>query len=246
MSRAWLLCTAVLLSGLPAAAEDAGQVLLVARGSQYQYQVHKAPRFAARLGAVALAGLDAAAGRRRQVPSALGERPAKGGSAGASGRAPFGVRGRKRCRNCATTIGDGRVERTAVLRATRSFETGDPRQLSSLELRMRYRDGIVVRINDREVVRRNLEATASAVAIARRKRGPEWESVWLPVTPGLLRSGGNRVDIEVRPSGYRDGPFLDFELVGWHSSQLTRGPLVQRKSPTDAVVRFTTDAPVKA
>jgi hypothetical protein len=242
---------AVFTAAFSAGADD-GQVV-VRRGGKFQYRVHKAPRFTSRLGPVALAGLDAVGGSKGDVPSALGAGPPELGKfpagelgGAASGRAPFGVRGQKPCRDCKTTIADGRRERAAALWLTRDFELDGTEELSSLELRVRYQDGLVIHLNGHEVARRNLPADSGTVAIAGRKRGPEWESIWLAVVPGLVRKGSNRLAVEVRPSGYRDGPSFDFELVAWARSKLTRGPIVQRRTGNEAIIRFSTDAPVKA
>ena len=154
--------------------------------------------------------------------------------------------GKTGCR-CATAIGDTAVERIAALYASRQFAVGaELADLALLRLRARYQDGIVIYLNGREVARRNIDADAATMAVARRLHGPEWETFYIPVVPGLLVAGSNTLAAEVRPAGNRLAPSLDLELVATGAAQIVRGPLVQRVGASSAVVMFDTDLPTFA
>lgn len=160
------------------------------------------------------------------------------------GTAPFGgARGGAKCR-CATRIGDTEDERVAALYVVRRFDAGSELDdVKMLRLRARFRDGLVVYINGREVVRRDLDADAEPTAFARRARGPEWETFYIPVVPELLHEGSNVLAVEVRPSSRRAAPALELELTGGTAPRLVRGPMVQKVTRDSAVIVFDTDLP---
>ena len=163
------------------------------------------------------------------------------------GRAELAARSSDGKCECKTEIGDIRKERVAVLYASAPFTVGD--ELANLEmlcLRARYRDGLVAYLNGREVARRNLAPGISAMGLAERPRGPEWETFYIPVVPGLLRRGENVLAVEVRPSGRRLAPALDLELSGGPGGRIVRGPALQRVGATSAVIAFDTDLPTSA
>jgi 3',5'-cyclic AMP phosphodiesterase CpdA len=142
----------------------------------------------------------------------------------------------------ATPLGDPRRERVAALVVHRPFHVGG--ELSSLKLlrlRARYRDGLVAYVNGQEVVRRNLEPAPMPDAPAVRAHGPEWETFYVPVRPGLLMPGDNLLTVEARPILLRLMPWLDVELVGTEEAHVVRGPVVQRVGPNRATILFETD-----
>jgi 3',5'-cyclic AMP phosphodiesterase CpdA len=215
-----------------------------------------APLPAARIGAAALTATARARGTASDGGGVLGDAP--DGVPGPfwpirlagevdRGRAPLAARDRRgRCRRCGTAIGDSRRERIAVLYTERGFEVGDELdELKLLELRVRYRDGLVVYINGREVARRNRPGDLPAMGLATRPHGREWESFYITVTPGLLRRGTNWLTAEVRPSGRRLAPEIDLALTGGVATRLIRGPMVQRLGRDRATLVFDTDLPAR-
>lgn len=262
-----------LLAAWPsAAASDETPTLYISSGSELHYRVARAPLPARQLGAVALAaadqmlgqtlsqGVDQAAGAPESaLPPVLGavppDIPPPGWPARSlarsadshSGRTPLGSsHGASPC-DCATAIGDTAVERIAAVYATREFTVGDELdRVRLLQLRVRYRDGLVVHINGQQVARRNLDPAAGPMDIAVRPHGPEWETFFIPVRPGLLARGTNLLAIEVRPSGNRLAPALDVELAAATRARIVRGPMLQQVDQTSAVLVFETDLPTQA
>ena len=259
---AWLLPAPVNAS--PAAQ---GRVYIAA-GSDIEYHAVPGPVPAHRLGPAALAALDVVAATDRdpadstagpRLPAVLGDPPPGLPPAGWPGRSLSGIAGTARgampvsarhgdapCA-CATDLGDTRAQRIAVLYATRAFTVGDDHaSVRLLRLRARYRDGLVVHLNGREVARRNLAGDAGAMALAERPNGPEWETFYIPVVPGLLVAGHNLLAVEVRPSSQRLAPILDLELTATTQARIVRGPVLQRVDATSAAILFETDLPAQA
>jgi hypothetical protein len=142
---------------------------------------------------------------------------------------------------------DARARRVAVLYATRSFTVdSDPAGIRLLRLRARYHDGLVAYVNGREVARRNLAPEDRGLALAQHPHGPEWETFYIPVVPGLLTRGTNLLAVEVRPSGQRQAPALDLELAAATRARIVRGPMLQQVGPTSATIVFETDLPTEA
>lgn len=251
-----VLAGVVLAAALTAAASDTPRVYVPA-GSVLRYRVAKAPRPVRRLGPIALAALARLADPAVSVPPVEGavppDIPPAGwpsrslAGAGAAGEAPLGaVDGASSCR-CATPVGDTRTHRIAALYATRTFTVGDELEhLRGLRLRARYRDGLVVYINGREVARRNLDPGAGIMDPAVRPHGPEWETFFIPVIPGMLKRGDNLLAVEARPSGRRLAPVLDLELSAATRARIVRGPMVQQVGERSAALVFETDLPAQA
>lgn len=249
--------------------------IYIAPGSEIDYQAVPGPLPARRLGPAALAALDVVAaldGARARpaggpaagpaLPpdhSILGEAPpglpppgwpgrGLAGLAGAArGAMPVDARDGEQPCACATDLGDTRAQRIAVLYATRSFTVGDEHaSLRLLRLRVRYRDGLVAHINGREVARRNIAAGAAGMSLAERPHGPEWETFYIPVVPGLLARGENLLALELRPSSHRLAPALDLELAATTQARIVRGPVLQQVGATSAAILFETDLPAQA
>jgi acid phosphatase type 7 len=162
------------------------------------------------------------------------------------GRAPFAAADGERGCDCATAIADNQSRRVAALFAVRRFTIGSElKQLRGLNLRVRYRDGLIVRVNGQEVARRFIERNAEPTAFATRARGPEWEDIFIPAGPGLLRAGSNWLAVEVRPSARLMAPVLDLSLRAATAARIVRGPMVQRVTSDAATVVFETDLPVR-
>lgn len=151
------------------------------------------------------------------------------------------------CATDLTDLGDTRAQRIAVLYATRRFTVGaEHASVRLLRLRVRYSDGLVAHINGREVARRNLAAEAGGMDLAERPHGPEWETFYIPVVPGLLVRGDNLLALEVRPASHRLAPALDLELAATTQARIVRGPVLQRVDATSAAILFETDLPAQA
>lgn len=135
--------------------------------------------------------------------------------------------------------------RVAAMRIRRTFEIGpELERLRVLTLRVRYQDGLIVTVNDVEVARRNLGRDVLPGALAQRSRGMEWESFYIEVSPGMLRSGTNVLALEVRPALVRLAPRIEVALEGNELESVTRGPLIQRLGERSASIVFETDVAV--
>jgi hypothetical protein len=265
-----LALTLGLCAWLPAAARTGtlspdGRIYIAA-GSDIDLRVVTGPLPASRLGPTALAALDSLDTAEVALPSLLGEPPAgvpppgwpgrslAGTPGAAAGPMPVDMREGKSPCACATDLARlpgladlGVSRRIAVLYATRSFTVDSERaEVRLLRLRVRYRDGLVAYVNGREVARRNLPPDARGLALAQLPHGPEWETFYIPVVPGLLMRGPNLLAVEVRPSGDRPAPALDLELAAATRARIVRGPMLQQVGPTSAAIVFETDLPAQA
>lgn len=138
--------------------------------------------------------------------------------------------------------GPGR--RSAALWALGTFAIGPgQRDLRVLELRARYQDGIAIWINGVPVARRGLPPGEPTLGLAPRPHGPELETFYVPVVPGLLRAGDNVVAVLVRPSARAPAPRLALAIVGRRAARVVAGPMVQRVGPTAATIVVETDRP---
>jgi hypothetical protein len=221
--------------------------LLVGADTDWRWRAVNAPRLDRQIGAVAIAGLDLILGRRKDAVSITGpdltppegwpiELPDSQVSAG-----PFAIVNDDGECDCTTKLPVGEDQRVAALYAQTTFELDAAhKDLRVLELRLRYRDGMVVWLNGVEVANRGLDS-GSGNKIATRARGPEWEIFRLPVAPGLLHAGANQLSIEARPSGRSRAPLLDVELVGRRHHGIARGPIVQRVGDTTATIVVETE-----
>src|SRR5262249_19758066 len=200
----------------------------------------------------------------RRAPSTNGPRPARRSprwSSGGSRRAwcrrapappratrrPTGTRPRRRpapfgSGKAATIVGDAARERVAALYLRKTFQVGDElERIKVLELRARYQDGLVARINDVEVARRAIDAGAPTPRLASRAHGPEWESFYVALRRGRLKPAENVLTLEVRPSAARLLPQVDVELTGREAERIVRGPIVGRVGTDRATIAFETD-----
>lgn len=224
---------------------------LVAAGATWSYLAFFAPALPRQLGVAILTTLDKTMGRSGGAdPSPeASQRPPSWPLAlpnrAVSGAAPLGaIRSGERC-ECATSVVMPDGQRVAALLATSNFSIAERVEYRLLEVRMRYRDGIAIWINGIEVVRRSL-TSLSLSRLADRPHGPEWESLYVPVTPGLLRRGSNVVAVEVRPSASSDGPQLALEMYGRRDARIVRGPMVQAVGESTATLVIETDVAVAA
>jgi 3',5'-cyclic AMP phosphodiesterase CpdA len=233
-------CLVLLLATVASAdpeepAEKAPLTAVPVRGTSYalaawRWQVTTAPRLQPQIGALAVSGLDVAAGRATAPLAVLGEGAAPEGW-------PFAVTGVLPAIPAATS-----TERVAVAFGVTTFRLGAVDEgVEMLELRLRYTDGVAAWLNGVEVVRRSLDLDASPTALAKRPHGPEWETFYIPVTPNLLRFGTNTLALEVHPSGRSDAPTISAELVGRRDRGILRGPLIAAVGATTATIAVETD-----
>jgi 3',5'-cyclic AMP phosphodiesterase CpdA len=225
---------------------------LIGKTTAWKWKAVNAPRLDRQIGAVAIAGLDLILGRRKDAVAVTGpEVPPPEGwpmelRGGAEGPGPFAAPDGKGTCDCKTPLPVGEHERVAVMYARTTFALAkDHKDLRVLELRTRYRDGMIVWLNGVEVATRGLDGPGGD-RVATRTRGPEWEVFRIPAAPGLLREGTNQLAIEVRPSGRSRAPLLDVELVGRRKHGIARGPFIQRVGETTATVVVETELVVPA
>jgi hypothetical protein len=210
-----------------------GATTLLDVSAKWRWDIVTAPRLAPQIGAVAISGLDAVAGRGKAI-DVLGE------AAAAPAAWPYDVRGNAKAIPVAT---DG--ERVAAAFGIATFELGDKQQgLEVLELKLKYEDGVAVWLNGIEIVRQGLPRGPSTT-LAARPHGPEWETFFVAVAPGLLRAS-NTLAIQVHPSGRRDAPKLSAILAGRRDRGIVRGPVVASLDKTAATIAVETDVGVEA
>ena len=229
-----------------------GVAVLLGRDAPLVVRWLEAPALTAQLGPVILGELDRARDPSVVVPSIVGDPPADFPSAGwplaldgVRGKGPFGAG--DDC-PCATRLGElADDRRVAALHALGTFVVPPAAaDLRVLEIRARYQDGIALWLNGVPVARRNLATGGPALRLAERLHGPEWETFFVPVAPGLLRAGDNVLAIAVHPSGGSRAPFLEVEVLARRGSRVVRGPLVQRVGESSATIVVETDLPAGA
>jgi hypothetical protein len=214
-----------------------GGVPLVRADAQWRYQMITAPALAPQIGALAVSGLDVATGRAQAPIALLGDEQA------APAAWPYDVD--------SATIGKGTLApaagdaRIAALFAVTTFVLDrDHQGLRMVEIRLRYRDGCAVWLNGTEVARRSLDG--GPTSLAQRPHGPEWETFYVPVAPGLLRLGDNVLAVEVHPSGRRDAPELAADVIGRRELGLVRGPILTDVGVSAATISVETDGNLDA
>ncbi|MBP9086440.1 MAG: metallophosphoesterase, partial [Kofleriaceae bacterium] len=139
-------------------------------------------------------------------------------------------------------LADDARQRVAAVYASAQF-TIDAAPLEVIEVRMRYHDAVAVAINGWVMARRQWPRDQGSAA---RPHGPEWETFYIAVAPGLLAPGRNTLSLQVRPFRKRALPEMEVEVVAAPSVRLVRGPLVQRVTPTTATVVAEVSAAVPA
>ncbi|MEO8699716.1 MAG: metallophosphoesterase [Kofleriaceae bacterium] len=212
-----------------------GGVQLVRATATWRWQVVTAPPIARQIGALAVSGPEVIAGRRGAPVAVLGDpipAPARwpydlDGGIGAIGK----------------PAADQRI--AAAFGVTTFALAAADATLAMLELRLHYQDAVAVWLNGVEVVRQALPR-AGTMALGVRSHGPEWETFYIPVAPGLLRLGDNTLAVEVHPSGRRDRPVLAADLVGRRDRGIVRGPLLVDATQTTATIGVETDPNVEA
>ncbi len=142
----------------------------------------------------------------------------------------------------AANVANAPRTRVAVVYASTQFVL-DATPCEVIEVRVRYRDAIAVAINGWVMARRQWPRDQGSAA---RPHGPEWETFYIAVAPGLLVPGRNTISLQARPFRKRALPEIEVEVVAAPSVRLVRGPLVQRVTPTTASVVAEVSAAVSA
>jgi len=220
----------------PASAPPARGNVLVGAGAAWRWQLVTAPRLSHQIGALAASGLDVAAGRASATIPALGD-PApepRGWPYDVEGAAAPAIPAPADDQRIAAAFG---VTRFSLGAADQGYEM--------LELRLRYEDGVAVWLNGLEVVRQALPR-GDTTTLAASPHGPEWETFYVPVGPGLLRRGENVLAIEVHPSGHHPAPAIAADLVGRRERGIVRGPILAEAGATTATIGVETDPGVEA
>ncbi|MBZ0234408.1 MAG: hypothetical protein K8M05_18910, partial [Deltaproteobacteria bacterium] len=199
--------------------DDVDVVVLLARDAPLAVRWIESPSITAQLGPVILGGLDRARDPSVVVPSLYGDAPPDFPSPawplaldGVRGAGPFGAGDDCPCTTELGELPEGR--RVAALHGVGTFVVPPAAaDLRVIEIRARYQDGIALWLNGVPVARRNLATSGPPLRLAERLHGPEWETFFVPVTPGLLRAGDNVLAVAVHPSGGSRAPFLELEVL---------------------------------
>jgi hypothetical protein len=120
-----------------------------------------------------------------------------------------------------------------------------------VDLRLMVDDGAVVYLNGTEIARPNMPAgPVTATTLASTPVGTTGEAAWAEtaVPLGLLVEGTNVLAVEVHQATPASTDLsFDLELLGSTTAvRVTRGPYLQRGTPTGVVVRWRTSAPTDA
>lgn len=216
-----------------------GSVQLVRADAAWRYQLVTAPPLAQQIGALAVSGLDVATGRAQAPLAVLGDaQPAPAAWPYDVDKATGG-KGK-----LAPTAADARI---AALYAVTTFAlSADHQGLRVVEIRLRYQDGCAVWLNGIEVARMGLDPAGTANTLATRTHGSEWETFYVPVSPGLLRLGDNVLAVEVHPSGRHESPELTADVIGRRDLGVLRGPVISDIGPTSATISVETDSTLDA
>ncbi len=130
----------------------------------------------------------------------------------------------------------------------KSFTVAAPAMFTSLTLSLLRDDGAVAYLNGTQVFRTNMPAgTITFTTLASAGIGGAEESTFyqIGVNPALLQAGTNLLAVEVHQAAVTSSDIsFDLQLTGATgagTAAVTRGPYLQRGSPTGAVVRWRTD-----
>ncbi|MGE0822341.1 MAG: Ig-like domain-containing protein [Candidatus Binatia bacterium] len=128
-----------------------------------------------------------------------------------------------------------------------AFTVPDPSLYVSLRLRLQRDDGAVVYLNGAEV-RRDImpSGSISSTTLASFALGdPEEDTFYeTPLSSSNLVAGVNVLAVEIHQANVSSSDIsFALELIGIDGNTVTRGPYLQRATPTSVVVRWRTGAP---
>lgn len=129
-----------------------------------------------------------------------------------------------------------------------AFEVSDTRVASGLRLRLLRDDGAIVHLNGTEVLRSNMPegpvspTTTASAAVAGYAESSFFETA---LDPSLLIAGRNVLAVQVHQAGPRSSDLsFDLYLVETDGRPVvTRGPYLQRGTPTTVTIRWRTRRP---
>ncbi len=240
MCRALLILLALVGTAASESAPTpvAGGVPLLRGDAAWQYQIVTAPKLTWQIGAVAVSGLEVAAGREKSTADVLGD------DFTVPLAWPYGVDQPQRATGSLEPKAPAATRIAAMFAITTFTLTREHTGLRIIEIRLRYRDGVVLWLNGIEVARRSLEG--SSRTLAARPHGPEWETFYVPAAPGLLRLGDNVLAVEARPSGRSEAPQLSVDVAGRRDLGIVRGPIVADVGVSSAIINVETDGSLDA
>lgn len=102
-------------------------------------------------------------------------------------------------------------------------------------------DGIVLYINGNEVFRYNIYGSVTPYTLAKDASNDGKTALKITLNSSLFVDGVNMVAAEIhQSSAYTDDASFDLELIGNTHPVITRGPYLQKVSPTSATIRWQT------
>jgi acid phosphatase type 7 len=152
---------------------------------------------------------------------------------------------------CTPVVTLQKEQRQNVFFAWTSFEIAASKTSEStavLEIKSQYRDAIVIAINGYQVATGNGFSALSAdtQVPATRRHGPEWETFYVQVAPGLLHPGRNIVAVQVRAHEKQLGPWLQLQMRALPSVDVVIGPVIREITTNSAMIWAEMSAPAPA
>ncbi|MCA9243402.1 MAG: metallophosphoesterase family protein, partial [Phycisphaerales bacterium] len=128
----------------------------------------------------------------------------------------------------------------------RHFDVVNASQVARAMVRILRDDGAVVYLNGVEAFRDNMPGgTIGYLTTANSALGGSDEDLFVQhvIDPGLLQTGDNVIAVEIHQSGGTSSDIsFDLEVLATDGPAIvTRGPYIQRTSPTAATIRWRTD-----
>jgi acid phosphatase type 7 len=132
----------------------------------------------------------------------------------------------------------------------KSFNVTNPSAFNSLKIRLLRDDGAVVYVNGTEVRRDNMPTgTVSSNTLASSALGAPAESTFFETSIGTsaLVAGTNVIAVEVHQANATSTDVsFNLELTGVDTTSVTRGPYLQKGTPSSVIVRWRTNSPTNS
>ncbi|MBL9137251.1 MAG: lamin tail domain-containing protein [Verrucomicrobiales bacterium] len=139
-----------------------------------------------------------------------------------------------------TPLADMRGQYVSVF-LRRTFDIADPGAITALELQALYDDGFRVWINGQQVLNANLDSgdLAFDTPAGPARESDQFETFEIPVPPGLLRTGANRIAVQIHNSSLNGSSdcYFDARLAA------IQGPTGRGPSPGRPNMVFSPTAP---
>lgn len=102
-------------------------------------------------------------------------------------------------------------------------------------------DGIVLYINGNEVFRNNIYGVVTPYTLAKDANNDGKTPLKITINPAFFREGANLIAAEIhQSSAYTDDASFDMQVIANTHPIITRGPYLQKISPTSATIRWQT------